>query len=218
MRESSCDGFSRVNPISINVDFFAGMLGGDKRLGHSVIYFEPELQFYYREPVPNIYKPTTPEKLQNYYRAMMLRCVQELGNETDKLNLFVEFRSDKTAKAVVHRAKSILAADSSFFSATSPHQRIRGIELHERLAIKFVDELLTADSGKILMLHDAYAAFCSLLKQRELEPVKRSDFKAIVVPLIRNEFDVALRNDLVVDGRQGVRGWKNVKLIQTVLT
>src|SRR5208283_1679102 len=102
------------------------------------------------------------------------------------------FRSDKNARAVTNRAKSILAASQDFFSATSPHQRIRGIELHERLARKFVDELLTADSGQILMLHDAYSAFCSLLKQSELEPLKRSDFKAIVSPLIRDEFDVAL--------------------------
>jgi hypothetical protein len=92
---------------------------------------------------------------------------------------------------------------------------IRGIELHERLARKFVDELLTCESGQILMLHDAYTAFCNLLKQRELAPLKRSNFKAIVVPLIRDEFNVALRNDLVVDGRQGVRGWKNVRLSQT---
>jgi len=127
MRQTSCDGFSHVTPVSINLDFFAGMLGGDKSLGHSVVYFEPEMQFYYREPVLNIYKPTTPEKLQNYYRAMLLRCAQELGNETDKLNLFVEFRSDKNARAVVQRAKSVLAAGSDFFSATSPHTRIRGI-------------------------------------------------------------------------------------------
>jgi hypothetical protein len=45
--------------------------------------------------------------------------------------------------------------------------------------------------------------------------IKRSDFKTMVVPLIKNEFDVALRNDLVVDGRRGVRGWKNVRLNQT---
>jgi hypothetical protein len=36
------------------------------------------------------------------------------------------------------------------------------------------------------------------------------------IGLIRNEFDASLRNDLVVDGRQGVRGWKNVRLKQTV--
>ena len=80
MRKTSCDGFPYIPPASINVDFFAAMLGGDAALGHSVVYVEGEMEFYYLEPVLNIYKPTTPEKLQNYYRAMMLRCAQELGN------------------------------------------------------------------------------------------------------------------------------------------
>lgn len=133
MRQASCDGFVSIVPVSINSDFFAGMLGGDSSLGHSVVYFEPEMQFYYFEPLQNLYKPTSPEKLQNYYRAMVLRCAQELAGEVDKLNLFQEFRSDKTSKAVVQRAKSILAASTEYFSATSPHQRIRGPELHERL-------------------------------------------------------------------------------------
>ena len=214
-RQSSVEGYSRTTPASLNYDVCAAVLS-DARLGLSTVYFGPEMQFYYFEPMLQLYKTTTPEKLQNYYRAMILRCAQELNNDTNKLNLFAEFRSDKVSKAVVNRAKSILAADSSFFSSTSPHQRIRGIEMHERLARKFVDELLTCESGQVLMLHDAYTAFCKLLKQRELEPIKRNDFKAIVVPLIRDEFDVALRNDLVVDERQGVRGWKNVRLSQTV--
>jgi hypothetical protein len=123
-----------------------------------------------------------------------------------------EWRSDSICKQVTNRAKSILAASSEFFSATSPHARIRGIELHERLARKFVDELLTADSGKVLMLADAYLVFCRLLKERELAPVKRSEFKAMVVPIIKDEYDVSLRNDLVVDGKSGQRGWKNVRL------
>jgi len=160
-------------------------------------------------------KPTSPEKLQSLYCGLLIRSAQELNNDTSKLNLFHEFRSDKIAKQVTNRAKSILAADSSFFSATSSHQRIRGIELHERLARKFVDELLSAESGHILMLHDAYHAFCNLLKQRELEPLKRSVFKAMVVPLIREQFNVALRNDLPGVG-SGVRGWKGVKLLQTL--
>jgi hypothetical protein len=210
------DQFSvQVLPILINIDFFAGVLGGRRDLGHHTIYYEPEMQFYFLDS-DGLYKPTTPEKLANQYRALMIKCAEQMPPQVHTLNLFHEFRSDKTAKAVVNRAKSILAADHTFFSATSPHQRIRGIELHERLARKFVDELLSAESGHILMLHDAYTAFCNLLKQRELEPLKRSVFKAMVVPLIRDEFNIALRNDLVVDGRQGVRGWKNVKLSQTV--
>jgi hypothetical protein len=212
IRQSSCDGVSLITPVHINVDFFAAMLGGDERLGHSVVYFEPELCFYYREPILQLYKATSPEKLQTYYRAMILRCLQEMTSDVSKINMFAEFRSDKTAKSVVQRAKSVLAADSSFFSATSKNQRIRGVELHERLARRFVDELLTSEPGQILMLKDAYTTFCLMLKKQELNLLKRSDFKAIVTPLIRDEFNVGFRNDLVVGGSAGIRGWKNVRL------
>ena len=36
---------------------------------------------------------------------------------------FLEFRSDKTIRAVIHRAKSILAADHTFFSVESKHAK-----------------------------------------------------------------------------------------------
>lgn len=39
MRQTACDGFTKVTPVSINFDFIAGMLGGDSSLGHSVIYY-----------------------------------------------------------------------------------------------------------------------------------------------------------------------------------
>jgi len=186
------------------------MLGGDAKLCHKVIYYEPEMQFYYHEPIQNVFMPTTAEKLQTYYRAMMLRCAQELNGETDILNLFSEFRSDKNARAVTNRAKSILAAGSEFFSATSPHARIKGIELTERIARRFVEEMLTAEPGKVLLLADAYAVFCDYLKQQNHAQIKRSDFKSVVEPLIREQFNVCLRNDLRIDERSGIRGWKNL--------
>lgn len=215
MRQTTCDGFTHITPISINVDFFASIFS-DSRIGMSVIYLESEMQFYYHEPLQNIYKPTSPEKLQNLYRAMLLRCAQELNGEVDKLNMFAEFRSDKIAKQVTQRAKSILACSSDYFSATSPHQRIKGPELYERIARVFVDDLLTRERGQILKLNDAYLFFRALLKQRDLPDIKRSDFKAVVAPLIRDQFNVALRNDLPSDGLSGVRGWKDLKLLQTV--
>jgi len=201
----------RVLPISINPDFFGAALGGRRDLGQSIIYYEAECAWYFKDS-DGIYKTTTADKLATVYRALLMKCASDMPANVHKLNLVHEWRQDKTAKAVVNRAKSILLADSSFFSATSPHLRIKGQELHERLAIRFVSELLTCEPGKILMLQDAYTAFSALLKQRELAPVKRSDFKAMVVPIIKGELDVSLRNDLVVDGRQGVRGWKNVRL------
>ena len=210
------DQFSiQVLPVSINIDFFAAVLGGRKDLRHHTIYFEPEMLWYFLDS-DGIFKPTTADKLANLYRALLMKCASEMPANVHKLNLVHEWRGDKTSKAVVNRAKSILAADSSFFSSTSPHQRIRGVELHERLARRFVEELLTAEPGKVLLLPDAYLAFCSMLKERALDPLKRSEFKAMVVPYIKDEFGVALRNDLVVDGRQGVRGWKGVTINQTV--
>jgi hypothetical protein len=213
LRENSCDGFSKVTPISINLDFFASILS-DPALGLSVVYFEPEMQFYYSQPFDSVYKCVSPEKLQSLYRGLLIRCAQSMNNEVNILNLFHEFRNDKTAKLVVQRAKSVLAADQSYFSATSKHQRVRGIELFERIARKFVDDMLTCETGQILRLADAYAVFRSLLKQRELPDIKRSDFKAVVGPLIREQFNVALRNDL---GGVGGRGWKDVKMLQSGL-
>ena len=213
MRQSNCDGFSRVNPVAPNIDFFAAMLGGDSRLGHSVVYFEPELQFYYREPVLNIYKPTTPEKLQNYYRAMILRCAQELNNEVDKLNMFLEFRSDKIAKAVVNRAKSILAADSSFFSATSKHQRIKGPELFERLIRVLCETMLERKEDSCLTVTQAYQAFCKLSEQRQLGQLKRSHFKEIMRDLVHEEFGLGLRRDVPDSENKQQEAWKGLKLL-----
>jgi hypothetical protein len=210
----SLDQFTvQVLPITINHDFFASVLGGRRDLGHHVVYYEGELAWYFKDS-DGIFKSTTPEKLMNVYRALMMKCAHDMPPNVHKLNLVHEWRSDRTAKMIIQRAKSILAADHSFFSPTSRYQRIRGQELTERVARKFVDEMLTCEPGQILRLGDAYSVFRGLLKQRDLPDIKRSDFKAIVTPLIREQFHVALRNDLPSDGVAGVRGWKNVGLVQ----
>lgn len=215
IRQSNADGFSKITPISINIDFFAGMLGGDARLGHSVIYFEPDLQYYYREPSLKLYKPTTPEKLQNYFRAMMLRCAQELNNDTDKLNLFVEFRSDKIAKQVTNRAKSILAADSSFFSATSPNQRVKGPELHERLIRNLVESMLEKKDGACLTVTQAYQMFCRLSERRGLGSLKRSIFRELMRDLVRERFDLALRHDVPDAENKHQQAWRGLAVVET---
>ena len=204
----------QILPVSINLDFFAGVLGGRRDLGHHVIYYQPEMDWYFKDQ-DGVYKPTTAEKLVNLYRALLMKCLGEMPGNVHKLNLFHEWRSEKVSKAIVQRAKSILQADASFFSAESKHQRIKGPELFERVARVFVEEMLDAEPGQILKLEEAYTFYRELLKQRNLPDVTKADFKYIVGPLIRENFQVALRNDLIAD-RAGVRGWKGLKLIQTV--
>lgn len=149
------------------------------------------MQFYYLDQPSNIFKPTSDGQLGNLLRALLIRCAEELPDSVYKLNLFLEFRSDKTIRAVIHRAKSILAADHTFFSVDSKHQRQKGVEVHERVAKVFVEQVLESlerQPGEVLTLTNAYLVFIEFLRHRSMVPVKRSIFKGMFAPLIRDAF------------------------------
>ncbi len=210
------DGQTRINPLAPNIDFLAAILGGDEKLGHKVIYLEGEMQYYFFDPRHRIFKPTSEEKLGNLLRAYLIRCAEELPDSVHKLNLFLEFRSEKITRAVLHRAKSILAADQTFFSVDSQNERQKGTEIHERVARVFVEQVLERKPGEVLTLTNAYLVFCEFLKLKSLVPVKRSVFKGMFAPLIRDTFDLGLRNDVFdqVTNNQ-TAGWKHLRAMET---
>jgi len=212
LKEDTVEGFSKINPLSANLDFLAAILGGDENMGHKVIYLEGESQFYFQDQPSGIFKPTSNEKLANLLRALLMRCAEEMPETVHKLNLFLEFRSDKTIKAAIHRAKSILAADHTFFSVDSKHRRQKGPELHERLAKVFVDQILERREGEVLTLTNAYLVFMDFLKLNSMVPVKRSMFKGMFAPMIRDVFDLGLRNDVIDKATQRqTAGWKGLR-------
>ena len=196
LSEDRSDGLKKINPLAPNLDFLAAILGGDERMGHKVIYLEGEMQWYYLDQPSKVFKPTTAEKLGNLLRALLMRCAEELPETVHKLNLFLEFRSDKIIRAVLHRAKSILAADHTFFSVESQHQRQKGVEVHERVARVFVEQVLERQPGEVLTLTNAYLVFAEYLRGRGMGPVKRSIFKGMFAPLIRDAFSLGLRKSL----------------------
>jgi len=210
-RISSVDGFSSSSPLSVNESFMASALGGDRRLGHSVIYWLPESQFYYFDPVDQLYHATTEAKLGDLLRALFARCALELQKDINIFQLFTSFRSDPVIKSIVERAKSILSVSEDFFSATSPRSRVNGIELHERLARVFIEKALSAKSNEILLVGLAYESFAKIVRDKDLAPIKRSVFKEMMKPLVREKFNVCLRNDLVVGDRYS-QGWKDLAL------
>ena len=205
---------NQVAPISINLDFFASVLGGRRDLGHHVIYYECELAWYFKDS-DQVFKPTTPEKLMNLYRALIMKCAQDMPRSVHKLNLFHEWRSDKTAKAIVQRAKSILAADSSFFSPTSTHQRIKGTELHERLMRNLVETMLESRSEACLTVTQAYDVFCRLAEQRQLSPLKRSLFRENMRDLVRERYGLALRNDVPDTENRHQQAWRGLAVVDS---
>ena len=205
---------NQVSPISINLDFFGSILGGRRDLGHHVVYFEPEMAWYYRDS-DQIYKTTSAEKLMNLYRALLLKCAQDMPANVHKLNLFHEWRGDKTARSVVQRAKSILTADSSFFSATSHNQRIRGPELHERLMRNLVETMLEPREGACLTVTQAYQVFCNLSQTRNLGPLRRSEFRAIMRDLVSERYGLALRNDVPDAQNRQQQAWRGLAVVET---
>jgi len=205
-----CEERQRLTPIHLNADFFAAVLGGDERLGHRVIYCEPEMQWFFLDS-DGMFKPTTDEKLGTLLRGLLMKCAQELPENVSKLNLCVEFRSDKKIREIVNRAKSILAADHTFFAPDSAHQRTQGPELHERLARVFIQQVLEKKPGEVVTLNAAYLLFLEFLKGKQMEPLKRCVFKPMIAPLIREQFDLGLRNDLLGENQRQTSGWKNLR-------
>ena len=212
-RISSVDGFTSSSPLSVNESFMASALGGDRRLGHSVIYWSAECQFYYFDPVDQLYHATTEAKLGDLMRALFARCALELQKEIGVFQLFTTFRSDPVIKSIVERAKSVLAVSEDFFSATSPRSRVNGIEMHEKLARVFIEKALKAKSNEILLVGLAYESFAKIVREKDMAPIKRSVFKEMMKPLVREKFNICLRNDLVV-GERYSQGWKDLAMVE----
>ena len=211
------DGVNRITPISPNIDFLAATLSGDPKLNHKVVYIESEMAFYYYDPRDCTYRATSEDKLGNLMRGYLARCAEEMPGNVHKLNLFHTFRSDKTIRSIIHRAKSILAADDSYFSVESKHQRQQGPELYERVARAFVDQVLERQAGEILTVTDAYVHFCQYLSKRKMPHVNRKIFKNLVPPVVKEQFDLGVRNDLQDQaGDKWQRGWKGIGILDPV--
>jgi len=213
LREDLALGKTKICPISINLDFFASILS-DPGIGLSVVYFEPDMQFYFNSPFQPMYRPVSPEKLQNLYRGFLIKCAEQCQSEVNILNLFHEFRQEKVARQVTNRAKSVLAADQSFFSPTSAYQRERGPELHERLMRNLCETMLERREGGCLTVTQAYQIFCRLSEQRQLGPLKRSMFKAVMRDCVMEVHGLGLRRDVPDEvTRKQQEAWKGLQIV-----
>jgi hypothetical protein len=216
LEERRQDGIGMVtkSPLSPNLDFLAACLGGDERLGHRTIFYVPEQQFYFYDTRTQMFHATTPEKLGNLLRGFLSRCASVVKGDAAKFQLFHALRQESVVKAVVNRCKSILAASPDFFGIHSPHQRVAGPELHQRLAQVFIEQI-ERDPSQILTLRCAYELFSQFLKQKNMPVLTRPEVKGMLAELIREQFDLGLRNDLISDGTQVQQcGWKGLRLGQ----
>jgi hypothetical protein len=66
---------AHVNPIALNEIFFASILAGDKELGHKVVFYTPDQQFYFKDQrEEGKFKPTTEDMRSSCIKAGVKSC------------------------------------------------------------------------------------------------------------------------------------------------
>lgn len=150
-----------VIPATVNYDFMGSVLGGRKGLGHQVVYYLPEFQYYFKDS-DGVFKVTSGDRLMVQYRSLMNRCALDMPSSVNVLNLVNEFTSERVCKVVLQRAKSILSVDSTFFAPDSQNERIQGPELYERLMRLLIQTMLERAEGGCLTVTAAYTIFSRL--------------------------------------------------------
>jgi hypothetical protein len=208
-----------VNPLSLNEIFFAGILAGNQELGHKVVYYTPGEEFYFKDPREGgIFKPTFEEKLKTLLSLYILECAEQLKDTTPKLNLFVRFRKDDELQKVVNKAKSLLAVDKSFFGADSPNIRTGGEEEKEKVAKTFISLVIELNPQNNMTLADTYAVFREFSGKQGVKLVERRHFEDLAGDIIKEQYGLALRNDILNGSGRHQRGWRGLGLRQEQLS
>ena len=179
------DHSNRVNAVALNEDFFAAMLAGDKSLGHQLIFYLPEQQFYFLDGRTINYAPTSEQKLILLLSQYLIQCAAEMPGNVDVKDLFINLREEKNLRKIIKRAKALLAAEESFFGEKSPHKRIKGPETHTKLAKTFARECLRHTEESILTVTECFIKFNEFCEENGLDPINRHAFKPMITEIVR---------------------------------
>jgi len=210
-------GNVNVIPLTLNEDLFASIIG-DPSLGHSVVFYNREAQFYFLDPFVDAYCPTSSEKVCLLLSNYLIRVAQSCSRLVNVRPLVETFRSSARLSAVIDRAKVLLEADSSFFTGKYGNRRFvdgryigpTDVATHRY----FVAECIEVDSNASVTVPDAFQRYRVFCDQNKLIALQRSEFKALVGEVIREQFHLGVRHDLDNGRGQVAQGWKGLCLVE----
>lgn len=217
---SSAVGLTRTIfiPDSINEDLFAAILGGDRRLGHQVVWSAEENTFYYYDFRKGAFCQTTEEKLNLLTSNWLIRCSQMCHDLSARGVL--KLRNPQSFRAVISTAKAMLMADDLFFRGNNGHRRFIQGKYLEPDAIPayklFVKKALVRDPKGHVTVGDAFAVYTRFCDNIHTKPLTRAEFKDLVKEAIREEYQISLRHDVIdrSSGKQG-HGWRGINVALT---
>jgi len=216
----------QINPPTeqlkgINTLFFAALLGGDKRLGHDVVYYGPESTFYFNDPLIGRYAPTTDAKIRFYLNHVLQD--RAWGCDTDEAQIILEnFCAPKVLDAIIDQAKALLAAEKGFFEGPRAYPRFTMDTQSSKdlgATVKsFLKKQIGTDETSILTITECMTGVKEYLKKSNANLPHNKEIKTIVETNIRELYGMGLRNDLVLPDNTCVVGWKGIRLDRLPLT
>lgn len=200
---------------ALNEDFFAGVVAGDPALGHHVVFYVPEQQWYFFDCRFGYYVPTTEEKLLTVLSQHLIRCAEAMPVlDVDVGMIFLPLRAEQNLKEIIRRARSINAADRTFFEASNGHKRRCGERILDPATEPshklFIREAIIPEPERILTTNDCFDSYTAYCEIQKLEPAGRKPFTGLMTEGIHEQFGLGFRKDLVGADGKCHRGWKGL--------
>ena len=220
VQERTGNGFetTRIVPVQMNDDFFAALLGGQKRLGHQVVHC-PRTGFWFYEPRVRAFCPVNEGKMLILLSNYLVRCAGQMPPAVNVVPLMDLFRKGSLLQGIVDRAKVLLEADPCFFEGMTGRPRWvagRRMEaLPEPSPVLFLKDSVERREGATLSVGEVYQHYIRFCSERGIVRMDWGIFKSAVKEAFFELFNARMRHDIVErDGRQ-THGWKHVGILGT---
>ena len=205
-----------IRPSVINEDFFAAMLGGERRLGHKVVYL-PGDGFWFKDPRVDAFCPTTDKKVEVLLSNYLVKCAENMRGNVDASLLIKDHRRADVLSAIVKRARTVLEADPRFFEGVdAPRRFLSGRTVQPALSASpedFIHRAFVPLQGASVVVSEAYQGFLRHCQMENLLRVQFTEFKRAAKDLVMEKFQLGLRHDIRTrEGRQ-THGWKHLSLV-----
>ncbi len=201
--------------LGINTSFFGALTGGDKRLGHDVVFYSPEAKFYFYDPVPEYYVPTTESKLRLGLSLAIQR--QAAGLPVDQASIILnKFLSDAVLDHIMIKAKTLLAVEHGFFEGPNAKARLVAEDATSKSissTVKaFIESQIAVDETNVLTISECVAQLQSFCQERGESLPSYKEVKVVVQMKMREVYGKGLRNDLLLEDNRCVAGWKGLRV------
>ena len=208
---------AKILPCVINEDFFAGMLGGEKTLGHRIIHLPGE-GFLYLDLKVNAFANTSDQKVEILLSNYLIKCAENMGHNVESKLLVKDHRRPSLLAGIVSRAKTVLEADPRFFQGVNGARRHAHGTIIQPATISapedFIHHAFTRSEGGSVIVGEAYQEFLRYCQMGNLTRVEFTEFKRVAKQIVLEKFPLGLRHDIrTPEGRQ-THGWKHIRLLQ----